>query len=310
MPRDSGGTYSPPTGNPVAEDTLIDAAWANDTVADLGNEMTNTLHKDGRVAMTGPLTLSTRPSPADDDAATWEQIRLRLEENFPNLGDQLAFRISDKSANYTATITDYLSVLNFTVTGKTCTLLPAATAGAGYLVIVASATNVTTTVDGDGSETINGAATVNIGSRGRMLLLCNGSAWVGFLIQDYQATNLDIPYFTKPTLASPRETISAASASGAQALDLANQTYFAYTLTGNVTFSFSNVPSAGVAVCVTVELKQDATGSRTVTWPAGTTWEGGVAPTLTTTANKTDIFMLMTRDGGTTWFAFTAGQNF
>ena len=38
----------------------------------------------------------------------------------------------------------------------------------------------------------------------------------------------------------------------------------------------------------TLALKQDATGSRTVTWPGNVRWSSGVAPTLTTTANKTD----------------------
>ena len=34
---------------------------------------------------------------------------------------------------------------------------------------------------------------------------------------------------------------------------------------------------------------QDATGSRKITWPATVKWVGGVAPTLTTTANAVDI---------------------
>ncbi len=38
----------------------------------------------------------------------------------------------------------------------------------------------------------------------------------------------------------------------------------------------------------TLALEQDGTGSRTVTWPANVRWSSGVAPTLTTTANKTD----------------------
>ncbi len=36
-------------------------------------------------------------------------------------------------------------------------------------------------------------------------------------------------------------------------------------------------------------LKQDSTGSRTVTWPATVKWPGGTAPTLTTGANTIDI---------------------
>ncbi len=36
-------------------------------------------------------------------------------------------------------------------------------------------------------------------------------------------------------------------------------------------------------------LKQDSTGSRTVTWPSAVKWPGGTAPTLTTAANSIDI---------------------
>lgn len=36
-------------------------------------------------------------------------------------------------------------------------------------------------------------------------------------------------------------------------------------------------------------LKQDSTGSRTVTWPAAVKWPGGTAPTLTTAGNSIDI---------------------
>lgn len=39
-----------------------------------------------------------------------------------------------------------------------------------------------------------------------------------------------------------------------------------------------------------VELMQDATGSRTVTWPATVDWGTGGAPTLTTTASRKDMF--------------------
>lgn len=57
------------------------------------------------------------------------------------------------------------------------------------------------------------------------------------------------------------------------------------TLTANCTFTFT-APS-GVSGLV-LRLVQDATGSRTVTWPS-MKWAGGAAPTLTTAANSVDI---------------------
>jgi len=58
------------------------------------------------------------------------------------------------------------------------------------------------------------------------------------------------------------------------------------TLTGNVTFTFINPADT----CnIILRLVQDATGSRTVTWPASVKWPAGTAPTLTTTANSVDV---------------------
>lgn len=58
------------------------------------------------------------------------------------------------------------------------------------------------------------------------------------------------------------------------------------TLTGNCTFTFTAPPGP----CnLLLKLVQDATGSRTVTWPAAVKWSGGTAPTLTTTASRADI---------------------
>lgn len=62
------------------------------------------------------------------------------------------------------------------------------------------------------------------------------------------------------------------------------------TLTGNVTLSFSNTKSGAA---YTLILKQDATGSRTVTWPAAVKWPSGTAPTITVTANAVDIVTLV-----------------
>lgn len=59
------------------------------------------------------------------------------------------------------------------------------------------------------------------------------------------------------------------------------------TLNANATMAFSN-PVVGAAL--RLELLQDATGSRLVsTYPTGTKWPSGVAPTLTVTPNRKDV---------------------
>ena len=83
---------------------------------------------------------------------------------------------------------------------------------------------------------------------------------------------------------------------------------FSIVLSAATTFTFTNPPASGTAYTFSVEIIQDSGGSgHGVTWPT-VTWPSGTAPTLTATANAVDYFVFTTRDGGTTWRGFTAGQ--
>jgi hypothetical protein len=55
--RNSGGTYSLPAGNPVTTGTPISSSWANSTLADIANEITNSLDRNGRGNMLAALKL-------------------------------------------------------------------------------------------------------------------------------------------------------------------------------------------------------------------------------------------------------------
>ena len=55
MPRDSGGNYSLPAGNPVVSGTTIDSSWANNPVPDLGTAVQSSLDRSGRGAMLAAL---------------------------------------------------------------------------------------------------------------------------------------------------------------------------------------------------------------------------------------------------------------
>ena len=87
--------------------------------------------------------------------------------------------------------------------------------------------------------------------------------------------------------------------------DMNVSNYHRVTLGGNRTLAVSNT-TAGQAF--TILLKQDTTGSRTVTWFSGILWPGGTVPTLTTTANKTDVFTFYF--DGTNYFGGTVGSNY
>ena len=55
MPRNGAGTYTLPAGNPVEANTVITADWGNTTMEDLGNEITNSLSREGDGGMNAPL---------------------------------------------------------------------------------------------------------------------------------------------------------------------------------------------------------------------------------------------------------------
>jgi hypothetical protein len=99
------------------------------------------------------------------------------------------------------------------------------------------------------------------------------------------------------------------SSSNATTVDCEAGNAFSHTLTENTTFTFSNPPASGTAYSFSLEIIQDASASGyTVTWPSSVDWPAATAPTLTATASAKDVFIFYTRDGGTTWYGFTAGQ--
>ena len=98
------------------------------------------------------------------------------------------------------------------------------------------------------------------------------------------------------------------STSNATTVNCETGNTFSHTLTENTTFTFSNPPASGTAYTMTIEIIQDAGASGyTVTWPASVDFPAATAPTLTATASAVDVFVFTTRDGGTTWYGFTAG---
>ena len=99
------------------------------------------------------------------------------------------------------------------------------------------------------------------------------------------------------------------SSSNATTVNCENGNAFSHTLTENTTFTFSSPPASGTAFSFSLEIIQDASASGyTVTWPTSVDWPEATAPTLTATASAKDVFVFYTRDGGTNWYGFTAGQ--
>jgi hypothetical protein len=106
------------------------------------------------------------------------------------------------------------------------------------------------------------------------------------------------------TVTNYTETPYSANSSTAITLSLANGTVQIITLTGNATIT---MPTAVSGKSFIMFLRQDATGSRTVTWST-VNWSGGTAPTITSTASKQDIYSFFS--DGTSWYGIAVGTNF
>ena len=55
MPRNGSGTFTLVTGNPVVSGTIIESTWANSTLADIADSITNSLARNGEGGMTAAL---------------------------------------------------------------------------------------------------------------------------------------------------------------------------------------------------------------------------------------------------------------
>lgn len=114
--------------------------------------------------------------------------------------------------------------------------------------------------------------------------------------------------YDSPSELSPALTIGSGNSSAA--VDLDSGTVVGVTLNVNWTASFSRSSGleSGRAHSLTLIITQGTGGSRTITWPSSVKWDGGTAPTLSTAVGAVDVVTLITRNQGTTWYAFLAGK--
>lgn len=88
----------------------------------------------------------------------------------------------------------------------------------------------------------------------------------------------------------------------AMALNCALSNVFRTTFTANVTTAptFSNLKDGQT---INWFITQDATGSRTMTWPTSFKWPGGTAGVLSTGANAVDLLVATYRADTGFWYA-------
>ena len=115
------------------------------------------------------------------------------------------------------------------------------------------------------------------------------------------------------------EVVSALSISAnVTTVNLNNANTFTLSATDDVThFTLTNIPSGSTSFSILIT--QDSTGGHTIDIDDFRTsggvaipvyWPGGVVPTPTTTASRSDVYSFKTFDGGSNLYGVVTGQNF
>jgi hypothetical protein len=138
----------------------------------------------------------------------------------------------------------------------------------------------------------------------------NGTTWV----QTLGATTLNMQdnLVQRPELRDWSETKQNVTAVASSTIDLTLGNVILLSQAVSITtLAFSNSSPTNRCMTVTLIRQHDATANvYTIAWPASVKWPASTAPTLTQTANSTDIFMFQTVDAGTKWYGTTLGLNY
>lgn len=190
--------------------------------------------------------------------------------------------VASKSANYAVAAADDGKVVEVDASGaaRTITLPDLAGANNGFTVAVikTDSSGNAVTIDGHGSDTINGAANYELDSQHEAVILkWDGTEW-WVLARTERFTR-----FRALTFAA------------ALAWNVKTHPNGTVTLTADVTgLTLSGDEDGGV---YTLKIKQDATGGRAFPFPVGWKWKYGNAESIASGANEETVLTLRKIDG-------------
>lgn len=183
MPRNASGVYTLPAGNPVVPGTTIDAAWANSTLEDMANEITNSLSRTGAGGMISSFRIAdgsvTTPGMAftnetntglyrNGSGSVWMSVLGVNTAQFTTTG--LLVPVGKAlTAQGNATVGGTFGVTGAVSLSSTLAVTGAITATGGVLGNVTAASGTSTF----NNVTINGDLDMNAGSSGTITNLPN-----------------------------------------------------------------------------------------------------------------------------------------
>jgi hypothetical protein len=312
MPRNPSGTYTLPSGNPVEAGTLIEANWANTTLNDIANELTDSLSRSGEGGMLAPFRL------ADGLQATPGIAWL----NEPSTGfyragsgEMWGVVSGTQVLQYTANGVLIPASRTFTNNGNTTLGGTLAVTGASTLTgaLTANGGVGTTTLSTSGLATLNSASVTGNLSVGGTLTLTGGLTLNGNVtVGDSSADTLTINSTITSNMLFTDNTydIGASGATRPRHVYVAGNGVFGGTLgvTGVATLTANPVLSAGTANGVLYLNGSKVATSGSVLSFDGTNVSLGASVTSTTwnrflgiQANYPGIVFDSTASGGEKW---------
>lgn len=262
MAFNGSGTYNLP-GPPLVSGETVSANENNQFRNDVAETFNNVLSRDGQTLPTADLPMDgfkltgLAAGTAAGDSVRYEQVTSDVDIT----GGTIAGVSITGSTIETSSIESTPIGETTPDAGSFTSLIATTVSGAGFDDYLASPPGIGVVAPNEGSFT------------------------------DVLASSLVVSGKTKSTYFQETK-VSIAAAD----IDLSTANYFSKTVSGNITFTVSNVPTTGTVASFILDLTNG--GSYTITWWTGLQWASGSPPVLTDTR---DVLGFFTYDGGTTW---------
>ena len=304
MPRNASGVYTLPSGNPVVPNTTIATSWANPTLADMAQALTDSLDRNGLGGMLVSFRIADGTINAPGLAFT-NELGLGIWRSGSGAMQHVSGGVNMLTVNATAVI----SPVKFEHRGYDTYMLTGSKSWkfqnvAGDFVFTPSAS--VNAEDWDAAKAITFKSTgavdiagvLTIGSLTVATLTVSGAASVGSLASAGAVSGTNLTATGSITAKQHTQTPVVGNITGATNVDYGVAQSHVLTLTGPAVITPINVPVGSIIRMVLIATNLG------VTWAASVKWAGGTTPDLASGTLKRAI-CVFEWDG--TYFLGTAG---